>query len=226
MTRGGDRDEPRTREQRRELARRALVDHVALAAKRRRRSPEEARAEILAIAERRVAESGPEGVRLTAIADEMGVTHPAILKHFGTRDELLRALLRHAGRRMRDALARSLPEGGGAPDLDAFAESLERVYRDEGFARLFVWLTFSGFQPQGSGMFRPAADAIHRARRGRKPDVEDTLFTLMLVNMAPFADALGGPAFRRALDLPADRDGARRFREWLVGLAENRLAAK
>ena len=194
--------------------------------KRRRRTSGEARAEILAIAERRLAESGPEGVRLAAIADEMGVTHPAILRHFGTREDLLRDLLRHAGRRMRDALARSLPEGGGAPDLDAFAESLERTYRDEGFARLFVWLTFSGFQPQGSGMFRPAADEIHRARRGRKPDLEDTLFTLMLLNMALFADALGGTAFRRAVDLPADRDTARRFREWLVALVENRLAER
>src|SRR5262245_37790074 len=100
-----------------------------------------------------LAESGPEGVRLQAIADEMGVTHPAILKHFGTREDLLRALLRHAGRRLRDALLGSLPESGGAPDLDAFAESLERIYRDEGAARLFVWLTFSGYRPQGSDLF-------------------------------------------------------------------------
>jgi AcrR family transcriptional regulator len=189
-----------------------------LEVKRRRRTPGEARAEILATAERQLAESGPEGVRLAAIADEMGVTHPAILRHFGSRDELLRALLRHAGRRLRDALGRALPESG-APDLDAFAESLERIYRAEGAARLFVWLTFSGYQPQGSGMFRPAADEIHRARSGRRPHVEDTQFTLMLLNMAIFADALGGPAFRRAVGLPADAD----FREWLVALVEKRL---
>ncbi len=186
--------------------------------KRRRRTSDEARAEILEIAERRLAESGPEGVRLQAIADEMGVTHPAILKHFASRDDLLRALLRHAGRLLREALARALPESG-APDLDAFAESLERIYRDEGAARLFTWLTFSGYQPQGSGMFRPAADEIHRARRGRSKDIGDTLFSLMLLNMAVFADSLAGSAFRRALGLTADAP----FREWLVDLVEKRL---
>jgi AcrR family transcriptional regulator len=191
--------------------------------KRRRRTSDEARAEILAIAERRLAESGPEGVRLAAIADEMGVTHPAILRHFGTRDELLRALLRSAARRLRAELASSLPESGGAPQLDAFAESLERMYRDQGYARLFIWLTFEGYQPQGSGLFRAAAEEIHRERGGRKADLEDTLFSLLLLNMAMAADALAGPAFRRALDLPGDRETATRFREWLVGVIEKRL---
>jgi TetR/AcrR family transcriptional regulator, repressor for neighboring sulfatase len=200
------------------------------AVKRRRRSSQEARAEILAIAERQLAEAGPEAIRLQAIADEMGVTHPAILRHFGTREDLLRALLRHAARRLREALARSLPEPGGALDLDSFAESLERIFRGEGYARLLAWLLLSGLPTQGSGMFRAAADEIHaarpRAKGGRGPGVEDTLFSIVLLNMVLWADALGGGAFRRALDLPADRETARRFRKWLVALVQERLGTE
>src|ERR1700741_502170 len=97
---------------------------TALAVKRRRRTSQEARAEILAIAQRRLAEAGPEGVRLQAIAEEVGVTHPALLKHFAGREELMRTLLRRAARELRDSLARALPAAGGAPRLDDFAESL------------------------------------------------------------------------------------------------------
>jgi AcrR family transcriptional regulator len=197
--------------------------------RRRRRTSEEARAEILAIAGRLLAQGGPDAVRLQAIAGEMGVTHPALLRHFGTREELLHALLRHGGRRMRAALATALPaDGGAALDLGAFARVLERIYRDEGYARLSVWLLLAGFQPQGSGMFRAAAEEAHRARvraaRGRAPELEDTLFAIFLVNLAAWADALSGNAFRRAVELPADRDTARRFRDWLVQLVENHLA--
>ena len=195
--------------------------------KRRRRTAEQARAEILGVAGRLLAQGGPDAVRLSAIADEMGVTHPALLRHFGTREELLLALLRHAGRRMRAALAEALPaDGAAAPDLGAFAEALERIYRDEGYARLSIWLTLSGFQPQGSGMFRAAAEEAHRARsaRGRAPELEDTLFAVLLVNLALWGDALAGNAFRRAVDLPGDRATARRFREWLVRLVAAHLA--
>lgn len=202
---------------------------AAVRGKRKRRTAEQARAEILAIAGRLLAQGGPEAVRLQAIAHEMGVTHPALLRHFGTREELLHTLLRHAGRRLRSALSEALPESGAAaPDLEAFAESLERIYRDEGYARLSIWLTLSGFQPQGSGMFRAAAEEAHRwrvrAARGRPPALEDTLFAVLLVNLAVWADALAGNAFRRAVELPADRETARRFRAWLVQLVETHLA--
>jgi len=196
-----------------------------LAVKRRRRTSEEARAEILEIAARHLAQGGPEAVRLQAIADEMGVTHPAILRHFGSREELLESLLRHAGRELRAALTSALPEDGGAPDLQSFAESLDRIYGGEGYARLSIQLTLSGFRSQGSGMFRETAELLHQSRpRGRR--LEETLFAILLLNHVAWADALVGNGFRRALELPADRDTARRFREWVVGLVQERLATE
>ena len=193
--------------------------------RRKRRTAEEARAEILASAGRLLAQGGPDAVRLQAIADEMGVTHPALLRHFGTREDLLHALLRQAGRRMRGALAGALPDDGSGPDVAAFAEGLDRIYRDEGYARLSMWLVLSGFQPQGSGMFRGAAEELHRTRRGAPP-LEDTLFSVLLLNLALWADALGGGPFRRAVDLPGDKETARRFRGWLVDLVERHLAGE
>ncbi|HXZ86791.1 MAG TPA: hypothetical protein VEI82_15015 [Myxococcota bacterium] len=77
-------------------------------------------------------------------------------------------------------------------------------------------------------MFRAAAEEAHRARLraapGRAPELEDTLFAILLVNLVAWADALTGNAFRRAVELPGDRDTARRFRGWLVRLVQTHLA--
>jgi len=186
---------------------------------RRRRRPEDARREILAVAARHLAVAGPAAIRLQAIAREMGVTHQAILRHFRTRDALLVALLRHAGRELRDAVSAAV----GAPlDADAFFTALDRMYRRRGYARLSAWLFLGGFQPRGAGMFRDSAEHLHRARRGA-PGIEDTIFALLLLNLTAWSDALVGPAFRRAFDLPADRATARRFRTWVVQLVDARL---
>src|SRR5262245_30830908 len=60
---------------------------------RKRLTAEAARARILAAAERRLSEVGPEGLRLTELAAELGVSHPAILHHFGSREELVAAVV-------------------------------------------------------------------------------------------------------------------------------------
>jgi len=198
--------------------------------KRRRRSPEEARAEILAVAARQLAAGGPAAIRLQAIADELGVTHPAILRHFHSRDELMEALLRHAGREMRAALAAAVDRAaaGTALDAEAFFAALDRIYREEGYARLSAWLLLHGFQNRGSGMYREAAESLHRARsagaRPRRPPLDDTLFAVVLLNLVAWSEALVGGAFRRAVDLPADADTARRFRAWVVELVARHLA--
>ena len=60
---------------------------------RRRRSPDEARAQALACARTLLLEKGPDGVTLQAIAQEIGVTHGALLHHFGSAARLQSALM-------------------------------------------------------------------------------------------------------------------------------------
>ena len=60
---------------------------------RRRRSPDEARAQALACARTLLIAKGPDGVTLQAIAREIGVTHGALLHHFGSAARLQSALM-------------------------------------------------------------------------------------------------------------------------------------
>ena len=61
---------------------------------RTRRTADEARRLILDAAERQLAEVGPAGLRLQEVAKEVGVSHPTVLHHFGSREELVEYCLR------------------------------------------------------------------------------------------------------------------------------------
>jgi AcrR family transcriptional regulator len=195
--------------------------------KRKRRTAEQAREEILTLAERHLIAGGLGAVRIGAIADEMGVTHPAILKHFASREALLQAVLRRAARRLRQALADAVAQpSAGEPDLAALFAALDTMYRDQGYARLSAWLLLAGLIPSGSGLFRDAGEALHRARtrrRGRTPQLDDTLFVLVLVNLVAWSDSLTGNGFRRAVGLPADAATTKRFRAWFADLVRAHL---
>ena len=56
-------------------------------------SGEEARARILDAAGEQLRISGPSGLRLDPIAEELGVSRQALLHHFGTRDGLIAAVV-------------------------------------------------------------------------------------------------------------------------------------
>ncbi len=64
---------------------------------------------------------------------------------------------------------------------------------------------------------------VHERPGAVPPEPEDTTFALLLLNLVAWSDALAGAAFRRAFDLPGDRETARRFRAWVVRLVGARL---
>src|SRR5262245_25119917 len=62
---------------------------------RSRFSADEARSLIIAAAGKRLREVGPQGLRLEEIARDVGLSHPTVLHHFGSRDGLLAAVSAH-----------------------------------------------------------------------------------------------------------------------------------
>src|SRR5438552_15301731 len=75
-----------------------------------RRSKDESRQLILEAAEALLRQSGPDAVNVRAVASRVGITDAAINHHFGTRQELLEALLRHGGRRLKAELNAALEQ--------------------------------------------------------------------------------------------------------------------
>jgi AcrR family transcriptional regulator len=197
---------------------------TAMAQRRKRRSPEAARDEILAAAERHLVAHGPAGLRLQELADEVGVSHPAILHHFGSREALVSAVVDRAVSKLQHDLMQAI-EGSG----ESFpgASLLDRVYdtlATNGHARLMAWLLLSGDEPLDSADIRAQwnriIDVTHAARvvAIRQPNLprEDTANTIMLAALATFAQALGGPAFFHAGGLGKSQRAQQQFRTWLA----------
>jgi AcrR family transcriptional regulator len=195
--------------------------------RRRRRTAEEARHAILEAAQKRLAECGPEEIRLQDIASDLGISHPAILHHFGSRDALMLELSRHALRALNADLVSALR---GSSDRD-LASMLDRVFvtlGDRGHARLLAWSLLTGristgdeeSGDDGRHTLRDIAEAVHARRvelagAGEEVALEESVFAVQLVAAALLGDALMGPMLRRSAGLGTPGE-SERFRAWLA----------
>ena len=201
--------------------------------RRRRRHADQAKLEILFAAERHLERGGPSAVRLQVIARELGLTDAAVHHHFGSRQGLLEALMRHAGRRLKEQSLAAVADWGAEEfDIRELCAVLGNIYAKRGYARLAMWMLLAGYRPVGSGLYRPLAEAIHlsRTRKAREmerrpPDLEETLFAVTLLNVVLCAEALIGEPMRRSVGLNADRATGRRYFEWFATLLQTYLDA-
>jgi AcrR family transcriptional regulator len=219
---------------------------------RKRRTAEEARAEILDAAERRLVAAGPAGIRLQDVAADVGVSHPTVLHHFGSRDALVREVCERRFAAIHADLVRALASTAGSPEevgvlLDAVFHALEA----HGHGRVVFWLALEGLLDKGDELriheLGLAAHAIRTKRRkGRKtvavpvhnggsagsadsagsapkPPLEDTLHTVVLITLALLAESVVGKAILRDAGLGDDRTARARFRAFLARLVADHL---
>lgn len=195
---------------------------------RKRLTGEEARARILDAAYARMRVDGPQGLKLTALAKDLGVSHQAILHHFGSRDGLVAAVTR----RILDQLSADLIGGLQVfEDRDAGAAALiERAFEvlvDQGHGRWLAWLALTGAEPEQIGQ-RPLAllsEMAHviREREHGPTDRRDTTFTLILLVYALLGASVLETGTFQAIGLGDDPDAPRDFRQWLRALVLEHL---
>jgi AcrR family transcriptional regulator len=198
------------------------------AATPRRRSAAETRTAILEAAERRLLGGGPEAIRLQEIAADAGISHPAILHHFGSREGLVEAIILRGIARLQAQILKGWPSAK-EPDIEGVLERLYEVASQRGMARLLAWLILSGqsSRTMKPGLLKPAAERMHagRVRRAqdegrRSPQLEETMFAATHLFILVLGDSLFGPSARRAIGLGSGADSTRRFRRWLSRVVE------
>ena len=142
--------------------------------KRRRLDAAGAREAILAAAESLLINDGPDGLRLTEVATKAGVSHPNVLYHFGSVNELQAQLAQRVAVRLAEEVARVFSSSTGLPmTIDSVISSVFEVFNDRGYARLLAWLVLAqitpGFDALGSKLeMLRAAIAMHPALRGEE----------------------------------------------------------
>lgn len=159
---------------------------------RKRRSAEEARAAILDAAEVMVREVGPGGIRLQEVAKKVGVSHPTVLHHFGSREGLIEAVVARALDSVQSGLFEAITDAAGTDDIAKMLDAVAMRLKENGRARTFLWLALAGFGEGVKGLqVRDIALATHEVRKGKwagrkakVPPFEDTWFTVLVPALA------------------------------------------
>jgi AcrR family transcriptional regulator len=168
-----------------------------------RRSPEAARENILAAAERLLVQQGPQALKLVDVATEAGVANASVLHHFNSIDGVQTALME---RMVADLVARilAISETGAEPS-PAGAQALFDAFEAPGVARLAAWLEMTG-EAQRMTMVRSAVDGVVARiaqRAGAAPEkVEDLVMVSVVIAMGV---GLFGHAFSSLMGKPAGR---------------------
>jgi hypothetical protein len=115
---------------------------------------------------------------------------------------------------------------GGADDNEhALFERMHELWTERGYARLFAGLILSGrkIHRRMRGIFQEFARAMHQHRVQRRiedrrpaPAWEDTAFSITLVWITLFGDALFGSIARASVGLSDDFATGHRFRRWMA----------
>jgi AcrR family transcriptional regulator len=195
-----------------------------------RRSADDSRRVILEAAAALLIEGGPHAVQVRAVAERVGMTDAGVAHHFGSRDALLLALLRHGAHRLRDsvqdAVARWMDEGANVAGLVA---CIAAVYA-EGYGQLAIALHAAGWRDERGGLLDPVVDALHQARRRAgvpAPRKEDTRLAVAALHQALATEAVYGPAFRRSAGLgPRAANSSTRQLAWWTATLEQRLGLR
>ncbi|MFI6296950.1 TetR/AcrR family transcriptional regulator [Nonomuraea sp. NPDC050790] len=171
-----------------------------------RRKPDEAKRIILEAASELLTAGGPPAVQVRAVAARIGMTDAAVNHHFGTREQLLEALLRYGGAKLKAELHTVLSAWGEGPvDPAELVRTLFALY-DRGYAALALALHQSGWRDSGSGMLEEVVDRLHaqaRQHSATPPSRETIRLTVAALHQAVAMEPLFGGEFRRSAGLEA-----------------------
>ena len=199
---------------------------------RKRRTAEEARTAILDAAERILVASGPAGIRLQEVAADVGVSHPTVLHHFGSREALVQEVCarRYAGLR-NDLVSAIEGSAGGAEQLGAVLDSVYSALSQHGHGRAVFWLALEGLLETGDQRhMRDIALAVHALRERmsgakRPASLEDSQHLVALCALVLMGQSVMGDKTLHDVGLGPSKAAGARFRSWLARLLSEHIGA-
>ena len=187
---------------------------------RKRRSPEQARSEILLAAEARLRDHGLDGLNVVDVAADCGMSHATVIHHFGNTAGMRRALVTHmTDRLLRDVIAALQREPALEPPemLNDLFATLSRG----GHAKLLAWLSIGGdslseeLEPptQVQALFAELVPVLaqHLPKGWDRQGAAKRI--IFLVTTAAIGYGVAGPLLPRMMDM--DDTEAAAFPEWL-----------
>jgi AcrR family transcriptional regulator len=182
---------------------------------------------ILDAAQKRLARLGADGLRLQDIARDVGVSHPTILHHFGSRDGLIVAMVQHIGEAFVSEIIRRIPLGTAPIPNDVSKVGLAYdLLADKGFGGLIGWAFRqrpADIAPVTENLFNMAFESMvqHKAELDGAPPDEawqtQLAYSIRLTLMAAAGETLIGKPIGFARGNYAD------FQVWIGNVIADRV---
>ena len=196
---------------------------VKPAARRIRRTPEEARTLALASARRLLLADGPNAITLQAVATDLGMSHTNLIHHFGSaaglQSELMRQMVSELTATIESAVMR-LRAGKG--EVKDFVNIVFDAFDQGGAGRLAAWIALSGETMHLAPIGAVVRDYIDSVERGADDDGapesvhERVTSATLFVTMAALGDAIIGQQLRKMIG--RERDAVRKIISALLPL--------
>ena len=197
--------------------------------KRKRRTPAEAREAILNAAEAHLIAGGSAKIRLQQVARDVGISHPTLLHHVGSREELIEAVAERAFQSLQTSVVHAIADSSAQQSgLGPILERVHQALHDTGHGRALAWLLLEhAAKPHDALSLTTMIDAAHALRTvnaqrdGRPvPGRQDTAFSVLLTTFTLFAESFAGDIAYESAGIGGQGD---EFRRWLSGLLEAQL---
>lgn len=195
--------------------------------KRVRRTPEEARTQILEAASTRLSTDGPEGLQLAEIAAVAGMAHSTVLHHFGSAEGLRVALAeKMVEKLLGDVLAVLDAAGGAVPTDHTILFRVFEVLSDDGNARLLAWTMLKGMELEAgrdtiAGLFAKLGREIAAVIMNDNDQIDqgtaerEARFIIHLAALTAVGDGVAGPYLASVIGL-SEREAKSTFRDWFA----------
>lgn len=187
---------------------------------RKRRSADEAKSDILDVAERRLAEHGLEGLNVVDVAREAGMSHATLIHHFGNTEDMRRALInRMTNRLLRDVI--EVLRSEQILDVEELLRDLFSALSRGGHAKLLAWMAVGEKSLARSAhpsdevyaLFSELIPVLSRHLPGRDADEQAARRLVYLVATSAIGYGISGSTLASVIGL--DSEDELGYPEWL-----------
>lgn len=183
---------------------------------RTRRTPEQAREAVLAVAALRLREFGIKGLNVKDVASAAGMSHATLLHHFGSAEQMQQALISRLTQNLVSDLLDALRDAQVVTDPSGICQQLFEVMARDGHVRLVAWVTVTGQQMSDEMINAPLFAELVDVLRDRLElaSLDEARQTVLMVASA----AIGFELVRDVLPelIGLDADSTARFPSWVA----------
>lgn len=180
---------------------------------KKRRTAEESRSIILEAAAERLKRSGLEGLNITGVAEQAGLSHATLIHHFGSSGGMREALAAKMTVDLVDDLVAAFAANVPVEDM---TRNVFKALTEGGHARLIAWRSVEGSSDQNMEQLAPQFKKLVESAGQNMPEGDDSelRYLIMLVSVAAIGFGLAGQNMATLLNM--NEADAAQFPDWLV----------